>query len=261
METVFNPFEQLDIFLLIFIRLISFISVVPLFGIRSIPTYAKLGFAFFIALIVFNIDNPLFYIEYNGSVINYAFLVIQEIIIGILIGFGIYITFSIIVLAGQFIDHHIGFTMVNVFDPLSQYQLSITANFYYYLLLLVMIATNMHFFMIKGIVEAFRLIPLGNIQVNVLLYNSMIKFFTDYFIIAFKISSPILAGILVVDVILGVLARAVPQLNMFVIGMPLKVIIGLIILLMTILMFPSIADFIFNKMIQVIDQLIKGMKT
>lgn len=261
MDQFINPFNQLDIFLLIFIRMISFIMVVPLFGQKNIPTYAKIGMSFFLSLIIFSIQSPMIRINYNNTIIEYAFIVVQEIIVGILIGFGVYMTFSIITLAGQLIDHQIGFSIVNVFDPLSQIQLSITANFYYYLILLIMLATNIHFFMIQGLVESYQLIPLGKMKVNPLIYTVVIKFFTDYFVLAFKISSPIFAGILIVNVILGVLARTVPQLNMFVVGMPLKVYAGLVILLITVVLIPAIVDFFNDKMIDIMDQLIRGMSS
>ncbi|TCT15087.1 flagellar biosynthetic protein FliR [Natranaerovirga pectinivora] len=258
MEQFINPFFQLDIFLLMLIRMVSFISVVPLFGIKNIPVYAKIGLAFFLTLILFNLV-PIQPINYFETVIGYAFFVMQEIFVGWLIGFGVFVTFSIINLAGQLIDHNIGFAMVNVFDPLSQVQLPVTANFYYYIFLLLLITTNMHFYILQGIIESFKLIPIGGVSVNPALYTTMINFITDYFVIAFKISSPIFAGILIVNVILGILARTVPQMNMFVVGLPLKLIIGLTILLITIGLMPAVGDFIFYRMIQTMDQLIRGM--
>ncbi|MFP4697263.1 MAG: flagellar biosynthetic protein FliR [Eubacteriales bacterium] len=259
MEAIINPYSQLDVFLLIFIRMVSFISVAPLFGIKNVPVFAKIGLAFFLALIMFNI-TPIEGLVNNNTIFDYTYLIIKEIFVGWVIGFGAYLTFTIITLAGQLIDYQIGFTMVNVLDPLSQIQLSITGNLYYYLLLLIMLSTNMHFFLIDGLIQSFTLVPIGKVVANVSLYHTITDFFAEYFIIAFKISTPIFAGILIVNVILGILARTVPQMNMFIIGLPLKVYVGLMILFITIRLMPSIADFIFNKMLDLIDELLTGLK-
>jgi flagellar biosynthetic protein FliR len=117
----------------------------------------------------------------------------------------------------------------------------------------------MHFFLIQGLVESFNHIPLGNVVVHPAMYHTMVQFFTDYFIIAFKISSPVFVAILIVNVVLGILARTAPQMNMFVIGMPLKVYVGLMILVLTVFLIPAIADFILNQTIYIMDQLIRGM--
>lgn len=251
--------NDLEIFLLIFIRMISFIVIVPVFGQKNIPNMTKIALAFYLSVIIMGVHQPYEIIINNNSIYNYTILVIQQIFVGWLLGFGVYLVFTIITLAGNLIDSHIGFSMVNVFDPMSQYQISITANFYYYLLLLILLTTNMYYVIIQGIVESFYWIPIDQLKINIGLFGVLTKFFTDYFIIAFKISGPVFAGVLIINVVLGVLARTVPQMNMFVVGIPLKVLVGLLILLSTIVFFPTIADMIFEQMMQVIDSIIRGL--
>ncbi|MCT4545401.1 MAG: flagellar biosynthetic protein FliR [Vallitalea sp.] len=259
MELLINdPFTYLDVFLLIFVRMISFFISVPLFGMKSIPKVAKIAMAFFMAVIIINL-YPMKIDVTSADIIPYAILVIKEFIVGWLIGFGAYLAFSIITLAGQLIDYQIGFTMVNVFDPLSQIQLTITGNLYYYLLLLMMLATNTHYFFIKALSESFKWIPIGKAVFRPKLYHSVLSFFTDYFVIALQIAAPMIGVMLIINVVLGILARATPQMNMFVIGLPLKLIVGLVVLLITLSMFPSVSSWIFDKMLSFIDLIIKGM--
>lgn len=253
-----DPFAYLDIFLLTFVRMISFFISVPLFGTRNIPRTVKVILALFLTIIIINIQ-PMELSTSSANIIPYAILVIKEFIVGWLIGFGAYLVFSIITLSGQLIDYQIGFTMVNVFDPLSQIQLTITGNFYYYLLLLMMLATDTHFFLIKALTESFKWIPVGNVVFRPTLYPSVMSFFKDYFIIALKIAGPMIGVMLIINVVLGILARATPQMNMFVIGLPLKLMTGLVVLLITISAFPSVSEWIFDKMLNVIDIIIKGM--
>lgn len=259
MELLLNdPFTYLDVFLLIFVRMISFFIAVPLFGISTIPKTAKIAMAFFMAVIIINL-YPMEIEVTSASVVPYAILVAKEFIVGWLIGFGAYLAFSIVTLAGQLIDYQIGFSMVNVFDPLSQIQITITGNLYYYLLLLMMLATNTHFFLIKALTESFKWIPLGQAVFRPKLYTSVLSFFTEYFVIALKIAAPMIGVMLIINVVLGILARTAPQMNMFVVGLPLKLMVGLVVILITLSVFPNVSEWIFDKMLYFIDLIIKGM--
>lgn len=253
-----DPYTYLDVFLLAFVRLISFFIAAPLFGIRNVPNITKIGLAFILATIVINV-KPLEIDQSSGEVIGYALLVIKEFLVGWLIGFGANLAFSIITLAGQLIDYQIGFTMVNVFDPLSQIQLTITGNLYYYLLLLIMLVTNTHYYLIRALVDSFDLVPVGRAIMNPRLYDSVLNFYGDYFVIAIKIAAPMIGVMLVTNVVLGILARTAPQMNMFVVGLPFKLLAGLIILLITITIFPSVSDSIFNRMLDFVSTLIRGL--
>jgi flagellar biosynthetic protein FliR len=185
--------------------------------------------------------------EYE-SVIGYAVLVVKEALAGAIMGFFANIAYQIISFAGQLIDMEIGFSMVNELDPLTSMQTTITANFYGYLVLLMMMITDLHHYFIKAVIESFQVIKLGEVNLNPGIYQLMVQFVVDYFIIGFRIVLPVFAAILVVNTILAILAKIAPQMNMFVIGMQLKVFVGLIVLALIIELIPSVADFIFNEM-------------
>ncbi len=253
-----DPFQFLDTFLLTFVRMLSFISVVPIFSIRNVPMITRVIFAFFLAAIVVNIYPSTLSIV-SDQFMSFLLLIVKEFIVGVLLGFGAYLVFSIVTLAGQLIDFQIGFTMVNVFDPLSQIQLTITGNLYYYLFILIMITTNLHFFLIRAIVESYKFIPLGQAFVQPELYTSFLGFFTTYFVLAVKIALPILGVMFLSNVVLGIMARTAPQMNMFVIGMPLKIFVGLTILLLMLNIFSTISHALYDYLVQFMDSLIKGL--
>ena len=138
--------------------------------------------------------------------------------------------------------------MVSQLDPISGIQTTLTANFYGYLVMLMMIMTNLHHYFIRAVVDSYKLISLGDAMFSPNLYELMLQFVLDYFVIAMRIVLPIFAAILVVNTVLGILAKAAPQLNMFVIGMQLKILVGLLVLYLIIGLVPSVADFIFNEM-------------
>jgi flagellar biosynthetic protein FliR len=137
------------------------------------------------------------------------------------------------------------------------FQTTITANLYGYLVLLVMLITNMHHFFIRAIVDSFQLIAIGKVNLNPNLYKLMVHFMTDYFIIGFRIVLPVFAAILIVNTLLAILAKIAPQMNMFVIGMQIKIFVGLIVLAVIMELIPGVADKIFNEMKDLLLQSIK----
>jgi flagellar biosynthetic protein FliR len=239
--------ENFEAFLLIFVRITGFIYTAPFFSLRNVPNRVKVGLAIFMAAILFytvSYTSP----EYN-TVIDFAVLIVGEALAGAIMGFFANIAYQIITFSGQIIDMEIGFSMVNEIDPATSIETTITANFYGYAILLMMMITNMHHYFIRAIIDSFQVIPLGKVSINPGAYQKMITFITDYFIIGFRIVLPVFAAILVVNTILAILAKIAPQMNMFVIGMQIKIFVGLFVLILMTEMIPSISDFIFNEMV------------
>lgn len=239
--------NKIDIFLLVFIRVTGIFVVSPIFGRKNLPTYLKIGFAFMLALIMVNFIN-VSEIDYSNSIYGYILLVFKEFIVGLSIGFISYVMFSAIYLAGQLIDMQIGFGMVNVLDPVSNIQIPITSNFYFIISMLVFLAVNGHLSIIKAVYESYNYVKIGGASLNENLVEDIIRVFGSMFVTGFKIAAPITAAILISDVALGVLAKTVPQLNVFVVGMPLKIFVGLIVIMTTMPMFIMLLEALFNDM-------------
>lgn len=247
-----------DAFILIFVRMTGLFVIAPIFGRRNIPIYFKIGFSFMLALILVNtITVPK--LDYSNSIYGYTLLVLKEFLVGITIGYVSYLAFTAIYMAGQIIDMQVGFGMVNVLDPVSNIQVPITSNFYFIMSMLVFLSFNGHHALIRALFDSYNIIPIGTAAFNNNLMNDIIHVFGNIFIIGFKISAPVLAAILITDVALGVVSKSVPQLNFFVIGMPLKIFLGLIVIVITIPMFISMVDVIINGMNSEMYNFIKDM--
>lgn len=221
--------------------------VAPIFGRRNIPMYFKIGFSFFMALILVNtmtLQAP----AYNENLFAYAALIAKEFIVGLTIGFIAYLAFTAIYVAGEIIDMQIGFGIVNVIDPMSNIQVPISSNLYFIISMLVFLALNGHHVLIKALYDSFNTVPLGTAVFNASLSDLLMGMFASIFFIGFKIAAPVVAAILITDVALGTISRMVPQLNVFVIGMPLKIFVGLVIMLVTIPMFILVLDSLFKIM-------------
>lgn len=241
-----------------FVRISTFVAVAPFFSYKQVPNQVKAGFSLFLAIIIFQI-SPEVGIEYQ-TVIGYAILVLKEAITGLTLGFFTNISYYILSFAGQVIDMEIGFSMVRELDPTSSIQTTITGNLYSYVVILMMLITNLHHHFIVAMIDTFKIIPLGSASMSMSIYEVVIAFMRDYFIIGFRIVLPFFASILIANVILGILIKVVPQLNMFVIGIQLKILIGVFMLFILVGTLPTISNFIFDEMLDMMRLAIEVLK-
>jgi flagellar biosynthetic protein FliR len=249
--------QNFDFYLLIF-EDYRFYLYGTFFSQNNVPFRVKTGLSIFMtAILIYTV--PYTTPEYN-TVVGFAVLIVKEALAGAIMGLFANIAYYILAFAGQIIDMEIGFSMVSELDPTTNIQTTITANYYGYLVLLVMFITNVHHYFIRAIVDSFQLIEIGKVNLNPNLYQVMISFIIDYFIIGFRIVLPIFAAILIVNTLLAILAKIAPQMNMFVIGMQIKIFVGLIVLAMIMELIPSVADKIFNEMKNILMQSIKMLQ-
>jgi flagellar biosynthetic protein FliR len=238
--------KNLEYALLIFIRVTAIVSVTPLFGNNAVPVRIKAAISFFLSIIMINtVDYTA--VSYVGT-IGYSVLVMKEAITGLVIGIGSGFCLYILNYSGHFIDMELGLSMAMEFDPTSNLQSTITANFLSHLFIIMFLMSDMHYFIIDALNESYKAIPIGGANIDAGLYHIIVKYIVDYFVIALRIALPIFACVFVINIILGILAKVAPQMNMFVIGMQLKIFVGLFILYMIMGMLPGIVDFIFEEM-------------
>lgn len=249
--------EQFELFVLILIRLASFVFAAPFFNMANVPQRVKIGFSFCLAILVYSLF-PDMSVEYNGM-IEYAIIVVQEIIVGIMLGLISSLCVQIIMFAGKIIDMDIGISMAQLYDPTTRMQVGIMGNFYYYMMMLLLIISGMHQYLVAAIVETYKVIPIGGVKFSASIYTTIIGFMSDYFVIGFRIALPIFASILMLNCVLAILARIAPQMNMFVVGMQLKIFTGIFVILFTISMLPSISNFILDEIEKLFAMLVRGM--
>lgn len=250
--------ENLEYFLLILVRLASFIYIAPFFGNRNTPVTMKLGLAIFISIIIYSV-LPRETLEYS-SVAQYALLIIKESIVGLLIGFAAFLCSTIISFTGTIIDLEIGMSMAQIFDPITSQQVSITGNIYSYFILMIMIATDMHLFILNALVDSFSVVGLGGAVMGGSLYDTVVGFITSYMIIGFRIALPVFVASIILNCVLGILAKIAPQMNMFAVGIQFKIVVGLLIMFLTVTLIPTIANFIFENMKIMVVSVIGGLR-
>ena len=154
----------------------------------------------------------------------------------------------------------IGLSMAMVFDPTTGSQVSITGNLYSYFILLLLIVSNMHQYILRALIDSFQLFPLGGAQCQMdSLLASMVQYCTDLFAIGFRIVLPVFACMMILNSILGIMAKVAPQMNMFAVGVQLKLLLGLAVLFITTFLLPDIANFIFKEIKVMTVSFIEGM--
>lgn len=239
---------DLEYFLLIFTRVSCFVFIAPFFSMNSVPARVRIGISFFTAMLLYQALSPADIIVYS-TVMEYALIVMKEAITGLLIGFSATMCTSIVNFAGSVADMETGLSMVTLLDPTTRENTSITGVFFQYVLMLMMIATGMYRYLFGALADTFTLIPVnGAVFHSDRLLNSMLLFLGEYILIGFRIVLPVFCVILLLNAVLGILAKVAPQMNMFSVGIQLKILTGLGVLFFTAGLLPGTADFIFEKM-------------
>lgn len=249
--------QDIEYFILILVRITSFVFIAPFFGMSNTPQRTKLGLSIFLTLVFYNI-LPEMDVSYK-TLMEYSTIVVKEAITGLLIGFAAYICSNIILFSGRMIDTDIGLSMASMFDPTTRQQTTITGSLYNNLMMLLMLVSGMHIFFISALKDSFTLIPIGKMTINTTMYETMLGFLTSYFIIGFRIVLPIFVSILILNCALGIMTKVAPQIHMFAIGIQIKVLGGLVILFLTVSMLPVISEFIFDLMQEMVISVMKGM--
>lgn len=250
--------QDFEYFFLILVRMSAFIAVAPYFSMSQVPTKVKVGIAFSVSILLgFMVPGGTIVYE---TVIDYAAIVLKEAVVGLLIGFAASLCNYIILFAGRIIDMDMGFAMVNVFDPVTKEQVTISGTLYNYLIMLCLLCSGMHTYVLRALIDSYQLIPINEAVFNINgIYQGMLEFLSDYVIIGFRICLPIFMSIMVLNVVLGVLAKVAPQMNMFVVGMQLKILTGLAVMFVTVYLLPSISNFIFSETKKMLVTFIESM--
>lgn len=220
---------QLQTIILIFIRITSFIVVSPGFSIKGLPSVAKIALSMGITLAAYS-AVPL--MSEAAGTLFFAILVIKEVLLGIAIGFITKLFFSAVEIAGNFVDFQVGFSMGAVYDPSMGINVSYYGKIYYWLSMCVFYMTNLHHIVIKSLVQSFQTLPISSTDLGDFGVEGMMKLLGIIFELAFNLAAPMMIVALLTEVILGLISRSVPQINVLILGMPLKIVASFVLMLL-----------------------------
>lgn len=253
------PLSELEYFLLILMRIASFVYVAPFFSTKGVPNNVKIALSVFISYIVYNFGPEHVYPQYD-TFIAYCVVVLKEVTVGLLVGLAAQMCTSIVLFAGRIMDMEIGLSMASVLDPLTNEQSTVTGVLLQYGTMLILYTTGFHRYLLQALMETFTLIPINAININTdKLLTNLVTFLTSYVSIGFRICLPIFASITLMNVVLGLLAKLAPQMNMFSVGIQLKLLAGLTVLLITVVMLQDVCTFISTQTRQLIVSVVEGL--
>ncbi|OCL27100.1 flagellar biosynthetic protein FliR [Orenia metallireducens] len=222
--------NQVYYFILILARVLGFLLIAPIFGSKALPNKLKIGLAAIITIILLPI------ISFDGleapeGLLIISFQIVIELFIGFIIGFIMSLNFMALQLAGQFIDTRIGFAMASVIDPQNGIRSPLMGQFKNILATLLFLIINGHHYLLKALTDSFSIVGVTKFQGSAELVWALFRIIGELFPIGFRLALPIIAILFIVDLAFGLVARVVPQLNVFMMGMPTKVLVGMIFLI------------------------------
>ena len=238
---------KIPVFILVLVRLSAFFATVPFFSYKTIPMQVKIGTAALLAFAIASSMEPV-NLEIDGQ---YILLVIKEVLVGLTLGLIAYIVMSAIQIAGGFIDFQIGFAIANVIDPQTGTQSPLTGQFFNVIALLLLLTANGHHVLLDAIYYSYQFAPLTQTWPHLAAENTtmlVIKIFAGTFALAFQLAIPIVATVFLTDLALGIVAKTVPQLNIFVIGFPVKILLAFITLVVMFTVMSEVMQRLFKFM-------------
>lgn len=217
------------IVILIFIRISTALISSPVFGSKIIPTLPKIFLSIVLAYIVYlTIDRSSISSVPSGWML--IVLSIKEAITGLVIGFMLQFVFWGVSYAGTLIGFDMGLTMAEVFNPSADESNNIIGEFLYYGALMIFFLINGHHYIISSLKYSFSLIPLGKFTLTKPVYDLIVVYSASVFVIAVKIASPIMVSFFLISIAEGILARIIPNMQVFFVTQPLKIGVGLLLL-------------------------------
>jgi len=258
MTTVDIPLAQLQLFLLVFVRLGAIISFLPVFSSSTIPMLFKAGLAFAASFALFPVLNlP------PGPVLvdplTFTAGIAAEILLGILIGLTLRIVLAGIQMAGQLAGFQMGLAIAEVMDPSTSEQVPLLAQFNNLLALMILLAINAHHWFIQTLVESFTLLPPLGMNLHNDVFRDIILLGGNMFVIAIKIGAPVVVALLLTSVAFGLVARTVPQMNVFIVAMPLKILVGFLFFGLSMPFLAQLVSRLFNEAVGQIVHLIRAL--
>ncbi|MDO8948705.1 MAG: flagellar biosynthetic protein FliR [Desulfocapsaceae bacterium] len=232
MDLQLIPVHQFQIFLICTARVAGFIGAIPVYFGNQTPARIKVTLVFTISLLLFPILSPgLPTISFEP--ISFLLLTVNETLLGLLIGLMSRLVFTTVEFGGTIIGYQMGFAAANVFDPQHQNQVSLISQFQNVFAILIFLALDGHHIFIKTAARSYQLLPPGNLNLSGEAIPYLMELTSRMFTLAVQFSAPVLVVLLLSGLILGILARVFPQLNVFLLSFPLNIGIAFIVIALT----------------------------
>ncbi|HNY65721.1 MAG TPA: flagellar biosynthetic protein FliR [Deltaproteobacteria bacterium] len=228
-------------FLFIFVRVGIVFALIPLFGAEVLPRKVTAIIAFFLSLVLLPVAPPAG-VSFNMNVLTLIVLILHELLVGLTLGLAVNVIFAGVQIAGELIGYQMGFSIVNVVDPITGVDAPITANLLYILAFLVFLSLGGHHMLIRAMVDSFTVLPVQAAFPRQAFVAAIMTYMAQAFIIGIKVAAPVICTLLLVNVAFAIMSRAIPQMNVFIMAFPVTIGIGLMFMIVVIKMMPGFME-------------------
>jgi flagellar biosynthetic protein FliR/FlhB len=211
---------------MVMLRISAFFMITPVFFPKFTPSMAKIGFCVVFTFLILpgvNYENVKL-INSNTTLIVFS---IAEVITGLILGYITKFCFFSAQMAGQLMDFQVGFSMMSIFDPVSNENVTLLGRLLYWTSMVMFFVVDGHHMLIRAIIDSFNVVNIGKFILTQGTSMMIVKIFVEFFTLGLKIALPIIFIIIITDLCMGLVTRTVPQLNILILGMPIKILVGL----------------------------------
>lgn len=245
-------FDGIQIFLLVFVRMIAMLAFNPLMQRRNLPRRVVAGLALCLTFLLAPTLPPM----PDVSGLEAAFAILREVFIGFICGFVFQIFYFLLFFVGDFLDMQFGLSMAKVFDPGTNVQQSVTGNWLNILFVLYFFSTGSHIIMLRLFASSYQIVSVGGFDMTLNVAKLVIEIFIAAFSLAIHLLLPFAVAEFCVEVAMGVLMKLIPQIHVFVINMQIKILMAFALL---ILFAPTIASFMDNYIVIMLENMQRAL--
>jgi len=249
---------QVKVFGLVFARVSAMIAIVPIFGSGVVPVSLKAAFSLVLALILTPIlaesMGPL-----PDDLVGYGTLAFGEVAVGLMIGFAVFLVFIGVQIAGQMLDFQMGFGIMNVINPAMETQAPLVGFFKFVIAMLIFLAVQGHHRIISSLFDSFTKVPVTTFSYDPALTGRMIEAVGRLFYVGLQIAAPALATLLLTSFVLAIVGRFIPQINLLIVGFPIRTAVGVTMMILTLQMMVMVMRGSFQSMWRDVAYLLDNM--
>ncbi len=250
--------EQWLVFLLILLRASSLILTLPFFGSQNLPVMVKAGLSLALALLLLPVA-PVEAASYPRDLWGLAPLAAGEIMIGTILGLAVRLLLTSVQIMGQLAGFQMGFAVANVLDPIGGGQVSVLSQFCYLMALLMVFSVGGHLYFFKALADSFHLLPPGQFKFTRALFDQVMWMTGQMFVLSLRLGAPVIGALLFTQVVMGVVAKSVPQLNILIVGFPITISVGFLFLSLSLATMLPILGRVFEGLGPLLTTLLKAM--
>ncbi len=240
-------------FIFILARITGCIVFNQVFGRGNVPIMFQIGLSIMLTITVYGVLPPDNFLEVS-LLIEYIFLLLKELFVGFIIGYIIKMFLAVIVVAGEFIDMQLGLSMAKIYDPKSNLSMGISSSILNLFFMLIFFSVGGHLTLIQIFITSCKVLPFGRIVFSRELFLSLIELFSYILIYSVKLTLPILAVEFITEIGVGIMMKAIPQIHLFVVNIPLKIFIGFMTMLILVPTFASFLERLITLMFEAIQR-------